>query len=191
MKHRFSAFILFLCCVTPVAAQEKSEREYRAALQDIPEAARQYVDAFRFTDKVKWYVEEGLTQKSLEAKTGKGENRFSIEFGMDGHFQDLEIQRDWNTLDTDVKTRMEARLHADFSGHKVDKVQVQYSGDAEAVREFVLNALQPERVTVKYELEVEGTADGGRALFEYTFSSAGDFEKRKKVILRPSDNLEF
>lgn len=191
MKDWFTAVILALSCALPAAAQEKLEKEYRAAPRDIPASARQYVDSFHFPGKVKWYVEEGLTQKSLEAKTGKGENRFSIEFGMDGHFQDLEVQRDWNTLDTNVKTRIEARLRADFSGHKIDKVQVQYSGDPEAVQEFVLNALHPDRVTVKYELEVEGTADGGRALFEYTFTSSGDFEKRKKVILRPSDNLEF
>jgi hypothetical protein len=132
-----------------------------------------------------------MTEKSLEAKTGHGQDRYSIEFHTDGRLQDVEIYRSWDQLDGALRSMIDEHLASRFNPYKIEKVQVQYSGEAAAVRDLILTGGSGDKVTTRYELVVDGVAEGRRDLWEFTFSADGSYEKSKKIILRSSENLEF
>ncbi|SRX75489.1 hypothetical protein [Aequorivita antarctica] len=49
-------------------AQKKFEKENCLKQNDVPLNPLNFIDSLSFNDKVKWYLEEGLEKKSIEAK---------------------------------------------------------------------------------------------------------------------------
>jgi len=73
-------------------AQEKFEMESRLKQNDVPSNALNFIDSLSLKNKVKWYLEEGIERKSIEAKFKRSGKKHSVEFDILGNIEDVEIE---------------------------------------------------------------------------------------------------
>lgn len=188
-KQLFLAILISSASIT-LSGQEKLEREYRIPQKRVPTKAQNFVNKMQLEGNVKWFIEESLQGKSMEAKVISQKVKYSIEFDTLGNLQDIEIQIKKKQVPNNVWKNIDKELSSSLKKHKVIKIQQQLSGDSQQVLQAFLKK-SFERITIKYELVVKGKAGKKKHLFEYTFSNSGNFEKREKIIFRNSDNLEY
>jgi len=121
-------FVLLTISLGVTHAQEKFEKEYRIKTEEVPVKALKFVTQLGFTKKVKWYREEGLTQTSIEAKSKKNREKYSIEFDELGTIEDIEKKIAWSSIP--LSTRNNIRSYFDTAHQKIciQKIQIQYTG---------------------------------------------------------------
>jgi hypothetical protein len=185
--------LLSLLIITHLAfSQDKFEKESRITIDDVPKNAKAFVFKLTPSKKVKWYLEEGLTEQSIEAKTKYNSKRYSIEFDTLGQLQDVEIVLHYKQLSDSLKDAINTHLKSVFRKFKIKKIQIQYSGKPEAILTALKDGNIKERnIITKYELIVKGKTDVSKDLYEFTYNSDGVFEKSLKIILKNTDHLEF
>lgn len=69
-KHLITSivFILLIISTHHLCAQQKYEKESRLKEKNIPLKARDFIGSLSVTGSIRWYLEEGLDRKSIEAK---------------------------------------------------------------------------------------------------------------------------
>lgn len=182
----------------PVAAsaQRKFEKEVRIRNRElseqVPKAALEFVDALPCDHRLRWYREEGYDGHSFEAKTRIERRRISIEFSANGDFEDIEanISPD-GILKPTARQAMEDYLQASNGQYRIEKLQIQYSGNAEAACKSFSTGAPQDGAAVRYEWVVSSKEDGEFVLFEYLFDEDGAFIKRTEIDLVPTDNIEY
>ena len=172
-------------------AQNKFEQEIRLKEEEVNSRARDYVDAFRFRKRVKWYREIGLDTTSLEAKVKYRGKRHSIEFAPDGQLQDIEVQIRKKELPPEVRHKIDSFLTQRFHKYAIDKVQVRYTGPSERLREYLLDQSSPESIKVDYELVISAKAEKVYRKYEFLFSATGDYRQSTRILLKNTDNIEY
>lgn len=180
-----------LCSITSLHAQEKFERESRIHRRDVPAAALGFVDGLELSGRVRWYLEEGLTRKSIEAKFRLDGARCSVEFDTLGQVEDVEVETDWESLNASVRDSITAQLTKDCSKHRVGKVQVQYTGMDAALLSKLRTGQTDTALTVRYEVMVRCQQPQRVELFEYLFSSSGKVVSAARVVFKNSSHLEY
>lgn len=186
--------LLFCCCLLTcfsLCAQEKLEKERRIQVNEVPAAARSFLDSCLFQGKVKWYAEEELNGASVEAKIQEVGYRYSIEFDTLGQIEDVEIERDPNHLSSWVIDSMRAHLARTTLKYKIKRMQVQWTGDRQALIMLIRTSQTHLPHTIKYEVEIKVRDDEGRHMYEYLFTAGGEFIQRRRVIYRTSDHLDY
>ncbi|MDQ4139839.1 MAG: hypothetical protein M3142_04880, partial [Bacteroidota bacterium] len=129
MNLKILFFINVILLITnQTFGQTKYEKEYRLKPQEVPVEARKFVDALRFSGKVKWYFEENLKGNSIEAKVTNNQKRYSLEFDTLGNLQDVEVQIDWLEIPEVTRNNISGSLDSEYSDYKINKIQVQYTG---------------------------------------------------------------
>ena len=171
--------------------QVKFEKEYRLEAAKVPLPARQFVDSLDFGRRVRWYMETSEKSKSIEAKSKRNCQRFSVEFGLAGELQDVEIEIRWKDLPEVLRETIQQSLDAEFRRFKIKKVQRQLTGEREEILDYLRQRGDGKSLTTRYEIVLKGKKDGEVSEFEYTFSDEGRLEKRAKVVFRNTDNLEY
>ena len=171
---------------TGLFAQNKLEREYRVKSDQVPQKAIECIQKFNFAQQVKWYFEEGLNEKSYEAKTQYRKQYYSIEFDTLGNLLDIEILIESELLPSNVSRKINMDLNQRFKKHKIDRIQVQYTGTVEDVFLWI-SQNQSNNLTIKYELVIKA----GSKLFEILFTDQGNFEQIAEIIPKNSFHLEF
>ncbi len=186
-----NSFFLLLLSFGASFAQEKFEKEYRIKAADVPLAARQFVDSLDFNRKVRWYMEVSQQGKSIEAKSKRNGQRYSVEFGLLGDLQDVEISISRRRLPVALRQEIEESLDAEFDKYKITKVQRQFMGARREILGHLTERSGDENLTVRYEIVLKGRKRGETNEFEYTYAADGVLEKRAKISLRNTDNLEY
>lgn len=185
-------FLFFIqLLISNVLLAQKYEREYRIKSGEVPSEARQFVEDLDFDRNIRWYMEEGLDQRSVEAKTKYQGYRYSIEFDTTGQLQDIEVEVEWKALPTETLQAICSQLSEDFDKFKIVKIQVQYSGNQEVLQQLTTDGFDTNSADVKYELIVKGAEPGEVNWYEYLFSDAGTLEHRTVIVFRNTDNLEY
>ncbi|MDA7717023.1 hypothetical protein N8834_00740 [bacterium] len=184
-------FVSVLVFANQMLAQNKLEKEYRLPIKEVPVKAIAFVDSLEFKNKVKWYMEIGMQEKSVEAKASKDRQKYSIEFDIEGRLQDIEIEKKWMEIPSLVREKIVCYLDTIFKKNTIQKIQVQYSGTNKNLWSLLTNQIKTVPYKIKYELIVKGSFLKERELYEFLFSEKGDFEKKTKIIFRSTDNLEF
>lgn len=174
-----------------VFAQQKFEKEYRIEAAEVPLSARQFVDSLDFGRRVRWYRELSQQGESIEAKSKREGQKYSVEFGLSGELQDVEIETAWRDLPEVLQENIEQNLNAEFERFKIRKVQRQLTGKSKAILNYLRQPGDGGDLTTKYELVLKGRKGGETDEFEYTFSVDGKLEKRAKMDFRNTDNLEY
>ena len=95
----YTATILFFIVISSVSAQLKYEKESRLAVEEVPEQARNFINTITTSNKVKWYLEEGLDRSSIEAKFEYKDHKYSVEFDSIGILEDVEVQVKWSEIE--------------------------------------------------------------------------------------------
>jgi hypothetical protein len=184
--------ILILCLVTQNCfAQDKFEEESRIKSEEVPEAARTFIDEIHVDKKVRWYCETGLDSKSIEAKFKKNKTRYSIEFDTTGIIQDAELEICWEDLAPLIRANISAELGEICAKYKTRKIQIQYTGEENDLLLCLAEKGPTEKLTTKYELIVKCKNKYKVDLFEYLFSEEGKLLASSKIVFKNSSNLEY
>ena len=184
-------FLITLLCSSNLVAQEKFEKESRIKRQDVPSNAVQFIDSLVLKNRVKWFLEEGLERKSIEAKFKNKKKRYSIEFDTLGNVEDVEIEINWKELRTQLKDSIYFRLKKDCLKHKIVKVQIQFSGNQPDLLSKLKTTETIPNLITKYEVIVKCSSKNSVDLFEYLFSDAGQPLSISKIIFKNSSHLEY
>lgn len=172
-------------------SQPKYEKELRISALAVPLSAKSFVDSFSFDKKIKWYKEIGIDQVSYEAKTRyKGEN-YSIEFSEDGSFKDVEIKISANKIPADVFSGIHAFLTQKHKNFKLERIQIQYEGDRNAVLAYLQKKTGKEKVAIGFEIVLSTKTGGEFQTLEYFFSETGEFIRMYHIILSKTDHIEY
>ncbi len=174
-----------------LAGQTKYEREYGLKPGQAPAPARVFIDQAFPGEKVKWYGEESLTGKSVEAKIIRKKTRYSVEFDTLGNLQDAEILIPWDAVPAGARTSIQKALDQNFSKYKIQKIQLQWAGPDNAI----LNGLQSNRVAdpviTRYELVVKGKKERSQRQFEMLFNASGALLNTAEIIQRNTHHLDY
>jgi len=183
--------LLVLLTGFSILAQEKREVERRIKEAAVPEAAFNWIEnAFEKKSGVRWYEEYSSGNLSYEAKFKWKGRRYSVEFDPNGVIEDIEIRRSIKRLPETFRKAFMNYLDENYTRYKVSKIQEQWTGDSEtlikALRQKDLSALN-----VRYEIEFYGKNELEDELWEGLFEQSGALIQRKKIVLRPIDNMLY
>jgi len=191
LLSRFYTVLIMIVSTYFSYSQTKYEKESRIKPADVPSGAVEFVSDMSLPGKIKWYKETGLESISFEAKTKVEGKRYSIEFSQNGEFEDLEIEIKKEEISEETLQSIENYLTAELTKFKIQKVQIQYTGNKELIKNNALNLKDVEGLTIQYELIVSAKMDGEFTAFEYLFDSTGAYMKSSRIILKMTDNIEY
>lgn len=173
-------------------SQTKYEKEFRIKVKDIPPLALSFVDSMTFDSKVKWYKEIGLNQITIEAKAKLNKERHSIEFSENGIFQDVEIEVNPNKIDDSAYSNITGILSERHKKYKIEKVQIQYTGDRNIVLMFLReNRNNPVGIAIKYEVVISTKMDDNYLMIEYLFSEKGEYVQSNQIVSNRKDRIDY
>ena len=191
--HKFTYIILFIVVQYSgnLHAQEKFEKESRIKQKNVPSEALLFIDSLNFKNKIKWYKEEGFNRQSIEAKFKYNKARYSVEFDTLGNMEDIEIEVDWDDLESDIRDSISLQLKKDCLKHKIVKVQKQYKGSESELFLLLKADKKSQSLIIKYELIVRCRQQKKVDLYEYLFENKGVLISISKIIFRNSSHLEY
>lgn len=188
-KHLFLIFFLFQ--VSFSYSQEKLEREYRIKEAEVPALALQYVKSNFEGVRMKWYGEENLDGKAIEAKGKRDGKLYSVKFSTDGKLQDIEMVVRFNTIPENVKNAIEKNLEKRFSKFRIQKTQIQWVGEAEVLAELIKGTKISGSYVTNYEITLQGTIDRRTDYYEVLANYTGDLVRESKIVQRNKQNLIY
>jgi hypothetical protein len=174
-----------------IYAQGKFEKESRIKEDEVPAKSILFLDSLRYHTKIKWYKEEGLNDKSIEAKFKYKKSKHSVEFDTLGNIEDVEIEVKGHDVAPRIKEFMVEQLLADCLTSKIIKIQKQYTGTENDLFLFLHRGIINNGVQLNYELIVRCKNSEGINLVEYLFNDQGIILDKTKVILKNSSHLEY
>ncbi|WKN46026.1 hypothetical protein [Tunicatimonas pelagia] len=188
---KYSIGVLLLLANVTLFAQDKIEVERTVSSSQVPSAARAWLhETYSQTPRLRWYLEKSSGETSYEAKLRHRGAWHSVEFGEDGVLQDIEIIVRMRDLPKAAHQGIVAYLDTTYIKHRIRKIQQQLTGSPEVVR-AVVQGEPAEEVTYRYEIEFYGKNRQSKALWEGLFDGQGQLQERKRIILRPTDNLLY
>ena len=146
-KILWVSFVMTFTCLG--YSQTKYEKEVRIKTDQVPHEAVSYVRSFGFLSKIKWYEEFSEVDSTFEAKTKHSGKHYSIEFSELGILEDIEIKIKWGVLSKDVQQAVLKDLESRYGKFKINKIQIQYSGNPDAIRSFILEGSGSEQIIVR------------------------------------------
>lgn len=188
---RYGTSLLLAITNFTLSAQDKTEVERGVPATEAPSVARDWLHGtYSRTKRLRWYLERSSDGISYEAKFRHRGAWHSVEFDNTGSLQDIEIRVNFSSLPEWVQEGMVAYFDTTYTKYRVQKVQQQLTGTPKAVRAVIRN--QPiGKVTFRYEVEFYGKNDQSKALWEGLFDDQGQLLQRRKIVLRPTDNLNY
>lgn len=190
-KHFYVIFLIILTFSNNLFAQDKFEKERRIKQKEVPSKALSFINSLNFNTKIKWYEEEGLTRKSIEAKFKNNKAKYSVEFDTLGNVEDIELEVPWQDIESYIRDSISLQLKLDCSKHNIDKVQMQFTGSDDALLSLLKNGTHGEHLKIKYELIVKCNYQKTVDLFEYLFDDKGKLISISKIVFRNSSHLEY
>ncbi|MES3016874.1 MAG: hypothetical protein V4721_03800 [Bacteroidota bacterium] len=185
------SLLIFSFVVTAAFSQEKLEREYRIRQSDVPSIAIQFIQGSFGIAKIKWYGEENLTGKAIEAKTKLDGMLYSVKFDTSGALQDVEIVVDYNSLPENTQAAITKQLAAHFSKFRIQKTQIQWLSSPEVLSALIKKESVQGKHVINYEITLKGTKDGDTDYHEFLLSENGEVLRKSKIIERNSHNLIY
>ncbi|GAB5413966.1 MAG: hypothetical protein Cons2KO_15690 [Congregibacter sp.] len=212
--RRVCAFcVLALLLSVGIQAQEKIERERKIRASAVPEPARGWLkDVFESSRRLRWYEETHESGRSYEAKFKWRGQRYSVEFGLEGSIQDVEIEIAVEDIPSPALAGMQTYLASTYRTYSIERVQIQYSGASDDLEDFFDDYDEDDLYDEEDEgeneacsgdddsdglitrFEVEYTAAVGSApsvYWEGLFDDCGRLLQRRRVIVPSIDNLLF
>jgi hypothetical protein len=191
MQNKYFIVVLFFFTPVLVFSQVKVEKELKIQRSRVPVKALDWLeDAIDQKKQLKWYYETDGDHQSFEAKFKRKGRSYSVEFDTDGVVEDIEIIEHWRKLPLLVRNNISDYLQAEFSKSRIDKVEFQYSGTEEALKNWE-NYSGVDQIVIKYEVEFYGKEANNKKFWEGLFDKDGNILNRREIIITPSNNLFF
>lgn len=193
MRHIYWLFLVFSLQFhfNGFAQDIKIESETRIKSNDAPLASQAFIQtAFPSIRKIKWFKEVTSGRNSFEAKFKQQDKKYSVEFNEQGQIEDIEVTYKLKDLEDPVQKAL-INAFSQFEKFKLQKIQEQWTASSpQALIEAIQNQ-GPRNVKIQYEVVFRALIDGELAIWEGTFSQRGELLGKRKVVLRPTDNLDF
>jgi hypothetical protein len=178
------------------AQDVKNEVETSITREQMPEKALSLLSPLlKEVRKPRFYRETDGQEVSYESKLKWKGDAYSIEFKEDGSLMDAEKQVRYNTLPEEVRREVESYLEKEFGRYRIRRVQAQYSAgrDSQSGADVLqkLAAGEFQELTVRYEMEVDGTLPSELGAFEILFDAKGNLVNRRRVVRRSADNILY
>ncbi|MFY7672020.1 hypothetical protein ACOSP6_13115 [Tenacibaculum sp. MEBiC06402] len=155
----------------------------------VPQQAIEFMNQINFNKRIKWFAEESQDGKTFEAKVYYKGKKHSIEFSSKGEIIDIEVKVKFSQIAKTIQENIKSVLKEKFKKFKIRKVQLQYKGSEELLRENIMNKFS---IAPRYEIVIKGKSDKNFELFEILFDSTGQhIEKELKFSPDNFDNLQF
>ena len=190
-KLKLLAVLLFFSSSPALLAQDKFEKESRIQPREVPQEALSFFDSLQSGTKIKWYLEEGLDKKSIEAKFKLNNVQYSVEFDISGKIEDIEVEMKWKDINSTLRDAISLELQQDCLEHKVMKVQKQFTGSEQDLLMMLKNTIIAADLTLKYEIVVRCKQPNSIDLFEYLFTAQGQVRSTSKIVFKNSSHLEY
>lgn len=184
------AVLLLMLFAKTITGQVKYEREYRIPAKEVPEQAVSFVKGC-ISQKVKWYREENIKNISIEAKTHIRETKYSIEFDKLGNIRDIEFIISFGDIPEYPRKRIKHQLDSLFQKHKIIKVQQQYTGEAQALKELLCDNTSQKPYNTRYEIVMAGKREKLMQKHEILTEKNGLFQKISRIMPQDMDNLIY
>ena len=189
---KYFSLLLFINFQCLLVAQEKIEIEKPIDYKEVPETAKKYVCELFPEARIRWIYEISNSGNSVEAKVKNNKERYSIEFGTKGEFQDVEKRIEKEEINEAALEKISRQFATDFDRYKIKKIQHHYSGEGDEVMKLLKGeGTNSQFIQQLYEIVVYGEKDREQAPYEYTFQLNGDFVERIKNSEMNTDNLLF
>jgi predicted RNA binding protein with dsRBD fold (UPF0201 family) len=190
MKRSLFLFLLFIN-ITFAYSQEKLEREYRIKDSEVPEKALDYVESSFQNVRMKWYGEENLKGKAIEAKGRMHGKLYSVKFNIKGDLEDIEQVLDFNSIPDDVRNAIEKNLGSRFTKFKLQKTQLQWLGSPGDLAALVKGEKVNGVYSTNYEITFMGTRDGRTEFYEILADHKGAIARESRIVQRTNQNLIY
>ena len=176
---------------TPMTAQQKYEREVRIQHKEVHPEALQFINSTGIDSKIKWYREIGLETNSIEAKTKYNGQRYSIEFSENGTLEDIEVEIKARDLKETILNSLKKSIENAYGDFKLEKIQLQYTGNPELLKNVFDTGAVPNAISIKYELVISSKESGTFKQFELLFNDALELESTTEIITKNNINIEY
>lgn len=187
-------YIVLAFCFYSLAlsAQEvKKEREERVRAMEVPRKSLSWLSkSFPAIKRVKWYREETSGRKSFEAKFKRKGSKYSVEFSESGVIEDIEISKGLSDLPESIRQKLKAAF-AGYSKFKLIEFQEQWTAGSPQLLQQALLSQESTQIITRYEVVFKAMIEGEHTLWEGLFDAEGRLLSKRKVALRPTDNLDF
>ena len=172
-------------------AQEKIEREYSIKPSAVPEMALKFTQQAFDGRKVRWYAEESQKGKSIEAKVKQDATVYSVEFDQKGNLLDVEVHIKFRSLPEPLRKTIMNTLETTMGRVKIHKIQRQWTGATEAMKELITDKKTTKPYTTKYELVIRVTKNRVTADYEILMDEQGKVLRQQKISRNHSPHLLF
>ena len=191
MKIYLTVLVL-LTAVSFSYSQGKLEREYRIKPSQVPVKALGFVEKSMPDVKVKWYWEENLQKKSIEAKGTRNGKLYSVEFDTLGVLQDVEVLVKYQSLPENTKIAIEKSIENRFAKFNIEKTQIQWVGDQNVLMSLIKGEdIGQTAYITNYEIMIKGSMDGLTDFYEILLNEKGEIKRVSKVLQRNDYHLIY
>lgn len=198
-KIRIRILLFLLVLIYSLAAfgqNNKQEKEIRIDRELMPENAISTLLPFlEKANRIRYYHETDGVHHSYECKFRHEGKFYSVEFTEDGRLEDVEVVIDLKELPENTSGSIVDFLKEEFSRYIIRKIQKQYTSgsgkqdDAEIIKKALEN--DEEKMTVRYEIEVDGKQGNNLISQELLFDQNGSFIQYRNIIRRQVDNILY
>lgn len=184
MKYKL-LFLLTLCFVFTISAQNKREREHRIRKIQFPEKALHNIKKeLANVKRIRFYKEIDSNEVRYIAKFKKDRLKYGIQCDVDGNLKSIEFNIQSVDIPEDTYKEMSQYLKGHFSKYKIRKMKQQYlitnREDVEATVESAFqNLILP---LIRYELIVTGKAKDSYELYIAHFDAVGNLQVIKESL---------
>lgn len=193
IAFKAALMLFFLLCgglSTSRAQDAKIEKEERIKAKEVPGNAKSWLrDAYEGRKKVRWYRETNESGYSIEAKFSWEGSFHSIEFDELGMIIDIEIERDIDELSSAAREGLKSYFES-LDKFRLLKIQQQYSGKPDDLEDFI-DEDEQDAIAIRFEVEFYASRDGDYRLWEGLFDATGQLISIRRIIQRPTDNLDY
>ena len=170
--------------------KNKFEREYSIKQSEVPLEARNFINE-TLNRKVKWYGEENLNGKAIEAKGKKDKKLYSVKFDTLGNIQDVEVVVKFESLSEEIQTKIQQELEQQFSSIKIIKTQIQWLGSQEVLKQLLNTGNATEDYLTNYEIVIRGKNNNRSEQYEVLINEHGKLIDKAKIIQKNDQHLIY
>lgn len=196
-----SLMVMLLFVVTnSLSAQNKYEYEESVKAELVPENARSFIEKNILDHhkcKVRWFLEKNEKGTYYECKLRVKKEFNSIKFDSSGTLYDIEIIVDLKKCAPEMYDTVQAVFENNFKNHKIEKVQLQYTGQEEQLKsvfypEYIGSDYSSlENIKTRFEIEVKGKKNGDIQSYEYLFDLRLGYIRHRKILRKTTDHLNY
>lgn len=191
MRVWWIVLIFSFCSLALNGQSVKNEREEKVKTDEVPEESLDWLSkAFPELKKVKWYYEETSGRKSFEAKFKLAGSKYSVEFSELGVIEDVEIDKRLADLSPSVREKLETAF-AQFEKFKAIKIQEQWTGSSPDLLQAAVLSANTSQIELRYEVVFKALIGKQHTLWEGLFDLEGKLLSKRRIALRPTDNLDY